>query len=919
MFYFVVPETFSYGSLGILMALIMAALSQRRVFSGFSYVFINVVTMSMTITNWMAGGLVTLVNNNFKRTFQIIVYAFFTASIVWSVQKMLFPEAKFFFDFNREARFMLLEGSGGAFYVIKAFIYHTLIMPSIYVIDKFGKPDWPLLLTQLSEPGSATAWGIPAVFLWTMLFTLGTITIFSVGSHLKFRIVLGLLILGQLGMHVIYGDETFLYSLHFIVLLVPLVALSSLTRWRTITIIFTILLIPCVYFNNSEQFKFAMDFFNYHGTEHQKLRANEHFRPGDPWPRSKGHVVLAYPGTPREYKAYYEPGGSFSPSVGSFGISIWVTDQTGHVVATSDSIPLKDIKQGFLGADQQVPGVHVQTPYYEAVWNAVHPGAWKVDLKRTKKNFQLTLVVRGVGPAGGNINTLEWEDKTLFVNGRWGVTMHDRESKPVLGDESQVNWKTHSSDVTRWQTYHGWGFARFPLQGDSWSWVINDRQFPDFDPAEYSHAGSEVKLSLPEKEFAESLNAQLAHMTMGLQGTETRPGDPMSYPSAWQREASYIVLALARAGKLELAKQLSFYLAENDFFGGRGVEADGPGLGLWVLSEVSGYLNDSEFDRLIWPHVQRKAKLIASMSSSKERILGANTGVPVPALKNKQYWWGSLVSEPAKDGLIRGKVDQQFLTFYVNAVSWAGLNNAVHFAERMNDQDSAARWGLTAGELRQAWERHYAASDERISNAYTYASALWPTTIVSHFKEIYRENLTTRWNKNRLENGGFRFGMNNSALALAETHQWLFLNDLDHLWGSLRWFWRNQSSPGLYTWSETLDDDNVYKDWEEIRGWSNLNEVTPHYGTAAEMVLLQLNMLGYLDESASRPTIVIGGGIPQEWLHSPMDVQGLSFPGRSIDWKWDGSQMWVKVHGSPVDIRLGPVFDSDTVVHVKQN
>src|SRR5437016_2431682 len=68
-------------------------------------------------------------------------------------------------------------------------------------------------------------------------------------------------------------------------------------------------------------------------------------RPDDPWPRGKGHVLLAVPGCLEANKGYHEPGAGFSPSFGSFGVSIWITDNDGKIETTSDSIPLEDIRQ----------------------------------------------------------------------------------------------------------------------------------------------------------------------------------------------------------------------------------------------------------------------------------------------------------------------------------------------------------------------------------------------------------------------------------------------------------------------------------------------------------------------------------------------------------------------------------------------
>jgi len=52
--------------------------------------------------------------------------------------------------------------------------------------------------------------------------------LFSTRKHLRLRVVLGLTILGQLALHTVYGNETFLYTLNFLPLLVVLAALSTL-------------------------------------------------------------------------------------------------------------------------------------------------------------------------------------------------------------------------------------------------------------------------------------------------------------------------------------------------------------------------------------------------------------------------------------------------------------------------------------------------------------------------------------------------------------------------------------------------------------------------------------------------------------------------------------------------------------------
>ena len=51
-------------------------------------------------------------------------------------------------------------------------------------------------------------------------------------------------------------------------------------------------------------------------------------------------------------------------------------------------------------------------------------------------------------------------------------------------------------------------------------------------------------------EFADALRAQIVTLQTGLVGDETRPGDPLNYPLPWLRDGAYVVVALARAGRL---------------------------------------------------------------------------------------------------------------------------------------------------------------------------------------------------------------------------------------------------------------------------------------------------------------------------------------------------------------------------------
>src|SRR5208337_3948023 len=121
-------------------------------------------------------------------------------------------------------------------------------------------------------------------------------------------------------------------------------------------------------------------------------------------------------------KAYHEPGGSFSPEMRSFGVSLWITDRQGTILKTSDSIALAQIRQRLVWHDGIVaPSIRTETDEYVANWS-LGPAAGASQLLLNPKpaaDHKLMLVIRSVGPAGAAIESLLWTGGELQVNGRY--------------------------------------------------------------------------------------------------------------------------------------------------------------------------------------------------------------------------------------------------------------------------------------------------------------------------------------------------------------------------------------------------------------------------------------------------------------------------------------------------------------------
>jgi hypothetical protein len=921
-FWLVVPESFSFGSLTIILGLAFVALTQFRPFSPGWYVAVNVLTVSITITNWMVGILATFANHRWRKMLQILAISVLVATGLWILQRIVFTNSGFPFQpgtFIGEKKFISAPGKGGILAVMSAIFYQTLVMPATQFVDFPIRPDWIKLDVNTLAPASGSWWGAIAVLSWTVLLGLGTWGFFTTKQQPKLRLVLGLTLIAQIFMHSIYGvEETFLYSLHFIPLLLTLAAFGLFTRLRSICLLLAAISIVSAGINNRSQFStVAATLWNY-GTPQQQVKAQMKLRSSDPWPRNVGHVVLAEPGSTTENKAFYEPGGSFSPQPGSFGVSIWVVDLQGNLKATSDSIPLSDIQQQFTDltdlSGRNAPGILTKTKYYEASWSVPRSGNWQLNLKSlADSEDRLFVLVRSVGPAGGAIPSLDWDGNRLSIGDRWIIKDIPKQAKVYLGSENIAGWSREQSSRSRWTDPYGWSYARIELNpGESGSFLVVDSKSKPEPTLKPTGETSSLALDLPDAQFVESLKAQVSHLMMGLVGNRTHPSDSISYPLPRFRDGAYQMVALARAGQVEVAKQLSPYFAENDFLNGNLPEADIPALGIWALEEVAIAIEQPEYDRWLWPHIRRKTELIGNMLSSNRPGYPVLTSVKSPLAENPDLVRADLIA-----GKMENLPDAISLDPAVNAVSYRALLDAAELADRMKQPDDAKRWRLQAEQLKSAWQKVNQTRTADLSNS------LWPSGIAEGDRAILTQKLQERWEASRDLTGAFRQPPPSMQAQLSEAHQWLLLNQPEKVWTSLKSAWQNQASPGLYTWSG--DRDGLGKDllpksfsqWQRLRGWSDRPELTPHYWTAAEMLLLQLDMLAYIDRSTSTTTLTIGAGIPTAWLKQPIGTKGLSIDGNLVDWAWDGKQVTVKIKGEPMQVKAGSVFPAGTQIKVE--
>lgn len=151
---------------------------------------------------------------------------------------------------------MLLDGAGGPLEILRSMLFHSVVMPGISVITRH---DHPGLTIQHSTLGSAGPLAAIATVLWCTILALGTWATLRRGSLRRVRIVVVGSLVGQALLHLFYGEETFLYSLHFLPLLVVIAALGTRTRLRLVVLAAAVALLPMLAISNARQLDFVID------------------------------------------------------------------------------------------------------------------------------------------------------------------------------------------------------------------------------------------------------------------------------------------------------------------------------------------------------------------------------------------------------------------------------------------------------------------------------------------------------------------------------------------------------------------------------------------------------------------------------------------------------------------------------------
>ncbi len=266
--FFVVPESYGLSSLSVLLGFFFAALISRNDLSDSWYVVMNLSTSCITITNWSIGLIITALNKPIKTAIKIYSYTLSIMVLAWAVQKRFFPMSVSFLESAPEdAKAMLSVIAGGPIAIMRSFFLYSVVLPPAVVVpitamaSNGGTPSLSVQKVPLPVGGEPLL--IAGLLGWAILLMIGAMAaIRPDGQVAKFRLVLVLCLVVQILISLIFGFETFLYSLHFVPMLMFLASFGLTTRFRLPLRIGLALLIPVIFINNLHNFWDGIRFLN---------------------------------------------------------------------------------------------------------------------------------------------------------------------------------------------------------------------------------------------------------------------------------------------------------------------------------------------------------------------------------------------------------------------------------------------------------------------------------------------------------------------------------------------------------------------------------------------------------------------------------------------------------------------------------
>jgi hypothetical protein len=207
-----VPETYGLGVSSMLLSLVWLA-APRGAHDQWAAPLQSLLSFSFTVTNWLAGLMAAVLGLGVRRALVISAVVFAAASALIVVQQNVFPSAGKLLGMRFEMQYVQGGPPMPAGERALTLVTQGLVAPEPHL----STPQGQLPLVAFSQPVELAWLPLAALVGWFALIAMGLVAAFKGRIRADLVVLVGVLLVGYLGLHMIYGRSTeiFLYTLHF--------------------------------------------------------------------------------------------------------------------------------------------------------------------------------------------------------------------------------------------------------------------------------------------------------------------------------------------------------------------------------------------------------------------------------------------------------------------------------------------------------------------------------------------------------------------------------------------------------------------------------------------------------------------------------------------------------------------------------
>ena len=227
----------------MLAALWVAILSERRPVGEGWFAAASAATLAITVTNWIAGIAAAATRWPARRALQITVNAFALVVSLWAAQRMVIPHGDFFIGYSNEQRYLLRPETGGPRRILTVLFAHAIVMPPVQTREKAGRG--AVLSVQHADLGAGGWPRRVGLLAWAALLAIGFTGFVRTLRTSGPALTVAAIVVAEVSLHLVYGTETFLYSLNLVPMLIVIAAHGTRTRARFLVAPLAAVLLVC--------------------------------------------------------------------------------------------------------------------------------------------------------------------------------------------------------------------------------------------------------------------------------------------------------------------------------------------------------------------------------------------------------------------------------------------------------------------------------------------------------------------------------------------------------------------------------------------------------------------------------------------------------------------------------------------------